>query len=70
MFLFWGYAWPVRVMTIAVGAYRFEKLNAQQYMITVQKTGYQPNRKTVTAISVKEMEINIPRTKIKNEDNN
>ena len=54
----------------AVGAYRFEKLDAQQYTITVQKTGYQPNRKTVTAISGEEMEINIPLTKIKNEDNN
>ena len=54
----------------AAGAYRFEKLDAQQYTITVQKTGYQPNRKTITAVSGEEMEINIPLTKIKNEDDN
>lgn len=42
------------------GRYRFEKLDAQQYTITVQKTGYKPNRKTVTAISGEEMEVNIP----------
>lgn len=54
----------------AVGAYRFEKLDAQQYTITVQKTGYQPNRKTITAVSGEEMEINIPLTRIKNEDDN
>ncbi len=52
------------------GAYRFENLDAQQYTITVQKAGYQPNRKTVTAISGEEMEVNITLTQIENNDNN
>lgn len=52
------------------GAYRFENLDAQQYTITVQKAGYQPNRKTVTAISGEEMEVNITLIQIENNDNN
>lgn len=37
--------------TDAKGFYQFEELDAQQFTITVQKSGYQPNRKTITAIS-------------------
>lgn len=33
------------------GYYKFDQLDAQQYTVTVQKSGYQPNRKTITAIS-------------------
>ena len=39
------------MQTDANGAYLFEELDAQQYTITAQKAGYQPNRKTVIAIS-------------------
>lgn len=46
------------------GTFTFENLDAQTYTITVQKSGYQPNRKTVTAISGESMEVNIPLTLI------
>lgn len=42
------------------GTFTFTNLDAQTYTITVQKTGYQPNRKTVTAISGESVEANIP----------
>ncbi|GHV09820.1 hypothetical protein FACS1894162_1310 [Bacteroidia bacterium] len=45
------------------GSYQFEDLDAAQYTITVQKTGYQTNRKTVTAVSGEKVEANIPLTK-------
>lgn len=46
------------------GYYNFEELDAQQYTIIVQKTGYQPNRKTITAISGETMNVNIQLTLI------
>ena len=46
------------------GAYQFDELDAQQYTITVQKTGYQPNRKTVTAISGATQQVDIQLTVI------
>ncbi len=54
--------------TDLTGSYRFEKLDAQQYTIVVQKTGYQPNRKNITAVSGEEMEVNIPLTLIETEN--
>jgi len=45
------------------GQYEFLSLDPQQYTITVQKTGYQTNRKTVTAVSSEKTEANIPLTK-------
>ena len=45
--------------TDANGFYRFEELDAQQYTITVQKSGYQPNRKTITAISGETQQVDI-----------
>jgi hypothetical protein len=45
------------------GAYEFNDLDAQQYTITVQKTGYQTNRKTITAVAGEKTEANIPMTK-------
>jgi hypothetical protein len=45
------------------GRYEFTDLDAQQYTITVQKTGYQTNYKTVTAVSGESTEANIPLTK-------
>ena len=45
------------------GRFEFNDLDPQQYTITVQKTGYQTNRKTVTAITGEKIEANIPLTK-------
>ena len=45
------------------GQYEFLDLDAAQYTITVQKTGYQTNRKTVTAVAAEKTEANIPLTK-------
>ena len=49
------------------GFYRFEELDAQQYTITVQKSGYQPNRKTITAISGETQRVDIQLTLIPTE---
>ncbi len=46
------------------GLFLFENLEAQQYTLTVQKSGYQPNRKIVTAVSGRQAEVNIQLTKI------
>lgn len=46
------------------GLFSFDNLDAQQYTILVQKDGYQTNRKTVTAISGENVEINIQLTPI------
>lgn len=48
--------------TDANGIYRFEELDAQQYTITVQKSGYQPNRKTITAISGETQQVDVQLT--------
>jgi len=45
------------------GCYEFLDLDAAQYTITVQKTGYQTNRKTVMAVAAEKTEANIPLTK-------
>ncbi len=55
--------------TDATGCFRFKELEPQSYTIIVQKTGYQPNRKNVTAVSGEELEVNIPLTFIDNENN-
>ena len=49
--------------TGADGRYEFLDLEPRQYTITVQKTGYQTNRKTVTAVVSEKTEANIPLTK-------
>ena len=46
------------------GRYEFNDLDPQQYTITVQKTGYNTNRKTITAVVNEKTEANIPLTKI------
>lgn len=46
------------------GNFSFDNLEAQQYNLTAQKSGYQPNRKNVTAISGETVTIQIPMTKI------
>lgn len=50
--------------TGADGAFHFENLDARQYTITVQKAGYQPNRKIIAAISGERMEADIQMMKI------
>jgi len=45
------------------GTYEFNDLEPRQYTLTVQKTGYQTNRKTVTAIVGEKAEANIPLSK-------
>lgn len=50
--------------TDAAGAYKFDEIDAQQYTLTVQKSGYQPNRKTVVAISGETLTVDIQLTTI------
>jgi hypothetical protein len=50
--------------TGADGSYEFLDLDAAQYTVTVQKTGYHTNRKTVTAVAAEKTDANIPLTKI------
>jgi len=45
------------------GRYEFPDLDAQQYTVTVQKTGFQTNRKTVTVVANEKIEANVPLTK-------
>jgi hypothetical protein len=47
-------------LTGADGRFEFVDLDAAQYTVTVQKTGYQTNRKTVTAVATEKTEANIP----------
>jgi hypothetical protein len=51
--------------TSSDGRFEFQNLDPAQYTITVQKTGYQTNRKTVTAIVGERVEVSIPLIKIK-----
>ena len=46
------------------GRYEFNDLDPQQYTITVQKSGYSTNRKTITAIVGEKTEANITLTNI------
>jgi len=46
------------------GTFVFEDLEPGQYTITVQKSGYQPNRKTVYAISGETSRVDITMIKI------
>lgn len=43
--------------TDAAGNFSFSNLDSQQFTLIVQKTGYQPNRKTITAISGEETTV-------------
>ncbi len=49
------------------GTFEFPDLDPAQYTITVQKAGYQTNRKTVTAVISEKTEANIPLKKIIND---
>ncbi len=50
--------------TDANGYYIFEELDAQQYTIIVQKSGYQPNRKIINAVSGETQQVDIQLTVI------
>lgn len=45
------------------GYFEFQELTPQQYTITVQKERYTTNRKSITAVSGENVEVNIPITK-------
>ena len=50
--------------TDASGYYSFDNLEIQQYTITVQREGYQPNRKTITTVSGENFQVDIQLTRI------
>ncbi len=52
----------VSKLTGSNGLFEFEELTPQQYTITVQKPGYQTNRKTLSAIVGEKVEANITMT--------
>lgn len=54
----------ISLQTGSDGLFSFDDLDARQYTILVQKDGYQTNRKTVTAVSGENVEINIQLTPI------
>ena len=45
------------------GYFEFQELTPLQYTVTVQKEGYTTNRKSITAVSGENVEVNIPITK-------
>lgn len=49
-------------LTGSNGLFEFEELTPQQYTITVQKPGYQTNRKTLSAVVGEKVEANITMT--------
>lgn len=49
----------ISTQTDTDGFYQFSDLDVQQYTLTVQKSGYQPNRKTVAAVSGETLRVNI-----------
>ncbi len=53
--------------TGADGTFLFENLDEGQYTVSVQKSGYQPNRKNMTVISGETVETLIPLTTIPTE---
>lgn len=55
------------VQTDVDGTYVFNDLESQQYVITVQKAGYQPNRKNVQAVSGESIRVDIQLTAIPTE---
>ena len=49
-------------LTGSDGLFEYADLTPQQYTITVQKSGYQTNRKTVSAVVGERVQVNITRT--------
>ena len=50
------------MLTGSNGRFEYMSLTPQQYTITVQKSGYQTNRKDVTAVVGEKVQINITMT--------
>lgn len=46
------------------GRYEFQNIDARQYTVTVQKPGYETNRKTVTVVSGEATEANVTLKKL------
>jgi len=55
---------PMTQLSGQDGTFTFSDLDEGQYTFSVQKNGYQPNRKTVSAISGETVEITIQLQKI------
>ena len=51
-------------LTDASGYFKFENLDAQQYTLTVQKEGYQANRKTISVVAGEDLQVDIQLTPI------
>lgn len=49
----------ITVMTNSAGQFEIKSIDEGQYTITVQKSGYVPNRKNFKAISGEETQVNI-----------
>ena len=49
-------------LTGSDGLFEYSDLTPQQYTITVQKSGYQTNRKNVTAVVGEKVQVNITMT--------
>ena len=49
-------------LTGSDGLFEYTELTPQQYTITVQKSGYQTNRKTVSAVVGERVQVNITMT--------
>lgn len=54
-------------LTGSDGRYEFDNIDAKQYTVTVQKTGYSTNRKTVSVISGEDNEANVSLHKLASE---
>ena len=52
----------VTKLTGTDGLFEFSELTPQQYTITVQKSGYQTNRKSVSAVAGESVQVNITMT--------
>lgn len=52
------------VLTDINGDYEFSDLESRQYVVTVQRAGYQPNRKNVQTVSGESVRVDIQLTPI------
>lgn len=55
------------IQSDANGQYEFERLDVQQYTLTIQKSGYQSNRKTIMVYRGESQQVNIQLTIIPRE---
>ncbi|MDE6303601.1 MAG: carboxypeptidase-like regulatory domain-containing protein, partial [Paramuribaculum sp.] len=52
------------IQTDVNGSYKFENLEIQQYTVTVQKLGYQANRKVISVVPGEDFQVDIQLTQI------